>query len=581
MYLALYRKYRPKTFDDVISQEHITTTLKNQIKSGQTAHAYLFTGSRGTGKTTCAKILSMAVNCLNPIDGNPCMECAACREIENGASDITEMDAASNNGVDDVRALRDEVMYTPVSCKKRVYIIDEVHMLSMSAFNALLKTLEEPPPHVLFILATTELHKVPATILSRCQRFEFRRINPEDSAKRLEQIAENEGASLDHDAALLISRLSDGGMRDALSILDQCIAIDTRVDTALVRNCAGVPSREYLFRFDAAIAQKDLILCLSLLDELHGLSKDMGRLFDELVGHFRNLMILRSAGDFSLVNALPDEEEQYKAHSAQFTLAEIMRALDAFTDAGERLSKTRNKKIIAEMCFVSLCSARLDKSPESMLIRLEKLEQQSAEFPKVKAIPVMSLEGLGKTLPKAEPLYKPEEEPPKPNVQDDVENNSPEQELAESVPLPDEPFPEEYPDFPPPPQSVAEENEGAEHEQSGVVAERANHARFMRWREVLEALPDNIAGWLDDTDAFTRGNLLIIRCDNAFARMYLSADRGEHLTFIKNKVKQLTGAEYDICFSGEEAKVSSEEPKDKLDELFERAKKLGVKTYRK
>ena len=240
-------------------------------------------------------------------------------------------------------------------------------------------------------------------------------------------------------------------------------------------------------------------------------------------------MILRSAGDFSLVNALPDEEEQYKAHSAQFTLAEIMRALDAFTDAGERLSKTRNKKIIAEMCFVSLCSARLDKSPESMLIRLEKLEQQSAE----------------------------------------------------SVPLPDEPFPEEYPDFTPPPQSVAEENEGVEHEQSGVVAERANHARFMRWREVLEALPDNIAGWLDDTDAFTRGNLLIIRCDNAFARMYLSADRGEHLTFIKNKVKQLTGAEYDICFSGEEAKVSSEEPKDKLDELFERAKKLGVKTYRK
>ena len=213
MYLALYRKYRPKTFDDVISQEHITTTLKNQISSGTAAHAYLFTGSRGTGKTSCAKILAMAVNCLHPVNGNPCLECEACREIESGsATDITEMDAASNNGVDDVRQLRDEVAYTPVSCKYRVYIIDEVHMLSLQAFNALLKTLEEPPEHVKFILATTELHKVPATILSRCQRFEFRRIDTADSAERLLSVAEKEGVTLDRDAAELISRLSDGGM---------------------------------------------------------------------------------------------------------------------------------------------------------------------------------------------------------------------------------------------------------------------------------------------------------------------------------------------------------------------------------
>lgn len=217
MYLALYRKYRPRTFDDVISQEHITTTLKNQLRNGQTAHAYLFTGSRGTGKTTCAKILAKAINCKSPVNGNPCLECESCRAIEEGATDVTEIDAASNNGVDSVRELKEEAVYAPISCRCRVYIIDEVHMLSVSAFNALLKLIEEPPPHVVFIFATTEIHKVPATILSRCQRFEFRRIRIGDSKERLLEIAEKEKMSLDEDAAALISRVSEGGMRDALS----------------------------------------------------------------------------------------------------------------------------------------------------------------------------------------------------------------------------------------------------------------------------------------------------------------------------------------------------------------------------
>ena len=286
MYLALYRKYRPKTFDDVISQEHITTTLKNQISSGTAAHAYLFTGSRGTGKTSCAKILAMAVNCLHPVNGNPCLECEACREIESGsATDITEMDAASNNGVDDVRQLRDEVAYTPVSCKYRVYIIDEVHMLSLQAFNALLKTLEEPPEHVKFILATTELHKVPATILSRCQRFEFRRIDTADSAERLLSVAEKEGVTLDRDAAELISRLSDGGMRDALSVLDRCISADSHVTSELVRSCAGVADTRHLFAFSEMTAAKDVSGCIRLLNELHKGSKDIARIIDELSGH--------------------------------------------------------------------------------------------------------------------------------------------------------------------------------------------------------------------------------------------------------------------------------------------------------
>ena len=269
MYLALYRKYRPRTFKDVISQQHITTTLTNQLKTGQVAHAYLFTGSRGTGKTSCAKILAKAVNCLHPVDGNPCLECEACRLIDEGASDIYEIDAASNNGVDDVRALRDEVMYAPINCKYRVYIIDEVHMLSIAAFNALLKTIEEPPEHVVFILATTEIHKVPATILSRCQRFEFRRIDPDDSAKRLMWVAEQEKVTLHEDAAYLISRISDGGMRDALSLLDQCISVSGDVTVQVVKECAGVAGKEHLFAFTDAVLEKNPAAALGIIDDLY------------------------------------------------------------------------------------------------------------------------------------------------------------------------------------------------------------------------------------------------------------------------------------------------------------------------
>lgn len=357
MYLALYRKYRPRTFDDVISQEHITTTLKNQIANGTTAHAYLFTGSRGTGKTTCAKILAMAVNCLSPKNGNPCLECANCRDIAEGATtDIVEMDAASNNGVDDVRQLRDEVAYTPVSCKYRVYIIDEVHMLSPQAFNALLKTLEEPPEHVKFILATTELHKVLPTIVSRCQRFDFRRIDINESAKRLLSVAEKEGVVLDPDAAELISRLSDGGMRDALSVLDRCVSADSHITSEIVRECAGVADNRHLFRFAEMVAAKDVSGCIRLLNELHNGSKDIARLVDELSGHYRDLMLYKTVpADIDLLSAMPYEHADIARISELYTLEDILRCLTLLQQCADNIGKTKQRKTLAEMCFVRMC----------------------------------------------------------------------------------------------------------------------------------------------------------------------------------------------------------------------------------
>ncbi len=385
MYLALYRKYRPRTFDDVISQEHITTTLKNQIKNGSAAHAYLFTGSRGTGKTTCAKIFAAAVNCLDPRDGNPCLQCESCKEILSGAAtDIVEMDAASNRGVDDVRQLRDEVSYSPVSCKFRVYIIDEVHMLTPEAFNALLKTLEEPPEHVKFILATTELHKVPATIVSRCQRFEFRRVDAAQSAKRLLEVAKKEGAQLDEDAALLISRLSDGGMRDALSILDRCVSADKHVTGELVRNCAGVADNRYLSDFSRMIAAGDTGGCIRLLSELYKNSKDMAVVVDELSGHFRDLMLCKSApDDLSLLSCLPSEYENVQKSAEAFTLGEILRCLTILRECADGMGKTRQRKTFAEMCFVKMCTGVSAETKERRVTKREEyrvIEPQKEEF---------------------------------------------------------------------------------------------------------------------------------------------------------------------------------------------------------
>lgn len=358
VYLALYRKYRPKTFDDVISQPQIVTTLKNQIATGQNTHAYLFTGSRGTGKTTCAKILAMALNCKHPVNGNPCLECESCREIENGtATDVVEMDAASNNKVEDVHLLQDQLAYTPVSCKYRVYIVDEVHMLTASAFNALLKTIEEPPAHVIFILATTELHKVPATIVSRCQRFEFRRIEIADSSARLMSVAENEGVTLTSEAADMISRISDGGMRDALSLLDRCISVNGNVTGEVVRECAGAADNHHLYQFAEMIAARDIPGCIKLLEQLYKAGKDISRVMDELSGVFRDLMICSSApGEKELLSAMPGDRPEIERLAGMFTLNEILRSLTVIQECTDGISKTRQCRTLAEMCFVKLCT---------------------------------------------------------------------------------------------------------------------------------------------------------------------------------------------------------------------------------
>ena len=377
MHLALYRKYRSATFDEVISQEHITTTLKNQIKSGTPAHAYLFTGSRGTGKTTCAKLMAKAVNCLSPIDGNPGGECESCKAIAAGCPDIIEMDAASNNGVDDVRALRDEVMYAPTVCKYKVYIIDEVHMLSASAFNALLKTIEEPPPHVIFILATTEIHKVPATIASRCQQFRFSRIDVEESTKRLCEIAQKENVKLTEDAARLISRLSDGGMRDAVSLLDQCISVSNDIDEQTIRTTAGIAGTDHLFALAECVREHSAAEALKIIDELHDQSKDLMLLLDELLSHFRNLCMLTATNnDFSLIPAGSGARNDLARQAGEFTLGEIMRCMDILQDCIAKTPKTAKRKTVAEMCLIRLCTPRLDSDTSALSLRLERLENR-------------------------------------------------------------------------------------------------------------------------------------------------------------------------------------------------------------
>lgn len=365
IYTALYRKWRPLSFDDVISQPHITTTLKNQIKNNKTAHAYLFTGSRGTGKTTCARIFAKAVNCPEEKDGNPCLECSICKEADNFAlSDIIEIDAASNNGVDDIRDLRDGAVYTPERCKYKVYIIDEVHMLTPNAFNALLKIMEEPPEYVKFILATTEVHKVPATITSRCQRFDFRRILTEDIKSRLIYIAGQEKIALSEDAASLIARLSDGGMRDALSLLDQCAAYSENITAETVSNAAGIAGRDSLFEIMDAVVSKDPAKALAVADKLYSMSKDMGKLCSELTDQFRNLMLMKVCPDKpELIICMPDEFESLKKISAKIELSDILFKLTILQDSSQLMSKALNKRIELEMCLIKLCSVQIKQKP--------------------------------------------------------------------------------------------------------------------------------------------------------------------------------------------------------------------------
>lgn len=377
MYRVLYRKWRPQTFDDVSGQEHITTTLKNEIVAGRLNHAYLFTGSRGTGKTSCAKILAKAVNCLDVHGGNPCGKCEVCRGIDDGSIlDVVEMDAASNRNIDDIRQIIDEVQFKPAKCKYRVYIIDEVHMLTTQAFNALLKTLEEPPEHVVFILATTEVHKLPQTILSRCQKFEFHRIPPRAIADRLLFVARQEEVTLSDSAAMLIASVADGALRDGLSLLDRCIAISSDIDEDVVRNAAGLARKTYLYELVNCVINKNTAKSLEIIDRLYGESKDMARLCDELVAHFRALMLIKSVRNPRDILVMSEDEfEEAQTQSDYLSLADIVYYMDVLSRAYQRMGKGTGDRTELEMAMVKLACSELDGTYEALTQRVSALEK--------------------------------------------------------------------------------------------------------------------------------------------------------------------------------------------------------------
>ena len=448
MYRALYRKWRPQRFEDVVGQRAIVTALKNQITANRVGHAYLFTGVRGTGKTTCAKIFAKAVNCLHPVNGDPCGECEICKGIDNGSIlDVVEMDAASNNGVDDIRDLRDETAYTPSACKYKVYIIDEVHMLSTAAFNALLKTLEEPPAHVIFILATTEIQKVPATILSRCQRYDFARSGPEDIARRVEYIAGEEKLELSPDGAELIARLADGALRDALSILDTCAGVTAKIDADVVRRMAGVTDRSYLFRISDALEAQDGATALAQLAQLRQQSVDVKRLTEELIAHYRALMLAALPGGQSLLSGVsPEEEALYLEKGPQLGQREAIRAIRALGSALEHMTRGSDQRIELELALFGLSEP--PQQPQAVPVQAapRAAAQPAAPQPFASATAVQPFASAPTpqppipSVPVVQPAAEPKPVKAEPSVPSEisVEQTSPVQ-TEELPPLPEEP----------------------------------------------------------------------------------------------------------------------------------------------
>ena len=538
MYQALYRKYRPKTFEDVVGQAHITRTLQNEVKTGKIAHAYLFTGSRGTGKTTCSKILAKAVNCPHTRDGNPCGECEICLGIDDGTvMDVLEIDAASNNGVDNIRQLREDAYFAPGQAKYRVYIIDETHMLSTGAFNALLKIMEEPPPHVLFILATTEAHKVPATILSRCQRFDFRRIGSEDIAEYLEKISLNEGVVLEHSAGLLIGKLADGGMRDAISLFDLCISHGGAVTAEVVAQAAGMAGSGHLLTLAKAFAQKDTAFALEQIGALHEKSMDMDRLCSDLVAFHRDLMILKTVEKPErFIVALPEEMEEMKPLAQFLTLSQILYTLSVLQEAQNRMSRTANRRTELEMSVVRICNPAMDSSAEAVLTRLEALEaavrQGIPAAPSSLPEPAESGEKAAKHLPQKK----------------------------KEAPSPLE-------------QAAAEEKASAP-----ILADLSDTHPFGEWQEVLGRLlktnPPLFAA-LKNSDAYEKGDLMLIDAKN---ELFFKLIRENE--FAKDSLRAAllaqTGRRYRLGPYRQQGSAPAKPEVDPLETLLESAKSAGV-----
>lgn len=525
MYRVLYRKWRPAVFTDVSGQEHITSTLQNEVSSGRLNHAYLFTGSRGTGKTTCAKILAKAVNCLNPQNGNPCGECEICKGIDDGSIlDIVEMDAASNRKIDDIRQIIDEVQFKPAKCKYRVYIVDEVHMLTTEAFNALLKTLEEPPEHVIFILATTEVHKLPQTIRSRCQRFDFHRIPPKAIADRVEYVVSQENAEITESAALMLASVADGALRDALSLLDSCLAVSSHIDEEVVRNAAGLVSKTYLFELATAIINKNPTRSLEIIDRLYSESKDMARLCDELVEHFRALMLIKTIKNPRDILIMSDDEfEQAVTQSDYLSLADIVFYMDVLSRAYQRMGRGTGDRTELEMALVKLSATELDGTVEALTARVTALEKA------VKRGIIVNYAQPAQQSVQAEAAQSASV----PNTQTEVE----------------EPFAKPEPEHKKVPVAKPAPEVKSVAQRASVNLDELydNAVPFARWVEVVDSLKSvsrSIAAAFAGSTAYESGNYLLIDTNNELA-FDLLRQNGRR-TEIKQTLLELTGKNYSL-----------------------------------
>jgi len=562
MYQALYRKWRPKTFADVVGQEHITETLRRQVAEGRTSHAYLFTGTRGTGKTTCAKILAKAVNCENPVDGDPCGKCPSCLGLDNGSFlDVLELDAASNNGVDQVRALRDEAVYSPANVKKRVYIVDEVHMLSTAAFNALLKILEEPPEHLMFILATTELHKVPATILSRCQRFSFRRIQPKDVAARLSYVASQENIDLRPDGAELLSRLADGALRDGLSLLDQCAAAGGTIDASAVLDVLGLAGNLQTARLMELILNRDAQAALLLLDELYRGGKDMGAVLSELSTLTRDLLLRKTApeGGAALLSGGFDSAALDRL-GKRVPAVRFLHLASTLQKASAELYASVDRRLDTELCLLHLCDESLSGDLTALEARIRRLEDnQSARA-----------ELSGRTSP----APAPPPEAKKPPAPDPPPWEEPEKELPQDGPpsWDEPPLPEEPPPMPDEPgqrvYDVPEERDSRvspppEHAGSPAVPAAAPvKAPGGWWRTLAEnckgRLPPMYRPFLGMCTGVLEGDLLTVCAPDDLTLGRLDNDRVREI--LAQEAEALTGAPVRLTLrTGEPPKSSPEE----------------------
>ncbi len=533
MYQVLYRKWRSRSFDDVVGQEAITTTLKNEIRQGRFAHAYLLMGSRGIGKTTCARLIAKAVNCLDPRDGNPCGECELCRGIDNGSLvDVVEIDAASNNGVDDIRDLRETAFFLPAVARYRVYIIDEVHALSPNAVSALLKILEEPPEHVIFILATTEVQKIPAAIQSRCQRFDFRRIPSQVIAGHLSRIAGEEGIDLEPEAALLVARLADGGMRDALSLLDLCRSHSQEITVHTVSEAAGLIGQDHLFEIAAGIAKQDLSGVMDLIARVGGQSVEYDRLCTQLVGHFRNLlMVLSSKIPGEVIVCLPETLEQYRQQAKEFSAGRLLRAIRVLQEAQNAMTRTTSRRTELEMAAIRLCDPRLDQSPEALLNRIEQLEAK-----------------LNAALAGGLPAQAP------PAVTEAL--SPPPARLRAPSPA------AERPDGPPAP-----------------PADPAKDAvPFPQWEAVLDRLGKTnpaARGALLGSSAYTAAGRVLIASDNPVFREMMKSNEYTR-TSLKKAIMEVAGTRYGLGPYNGPAQAPKAEEKPPLEALLQKAKEAGV-----